>query len=126
MVGIICQLTWYIKNRKEFEEYLVNNERHVQTIARKSRQAKKAYEEVSLYYTKVLWACENNDFSVLRTKFRYLDFSESNHLSAREESIKINYEKFISETPRCTVCGGFIDGDQKVKKAHNCCKQILS
>lgn len=112
----------FIKNRNQFEEFLVNNEKHIQTIARKKRQAKKAYEEVSSYYESLLIACENNDFLDLMSRYNYLDFGDENrHQTSNEKSIQKNYENFISEIPRCTVCSGFIDGNKDDIKMHNCC-----
>ncbi|MGM7637394.1 GmrSD restriction endonuclease domain-containing protein, partial [Bacillus sp. Hm123] len=111
----------FIKNRKNFEEFLVNNERHIQTIARKKRQAKKAYEEVSRYYETLLISCKNDDFSDFKSRYNYLDFDENKHLTSKEKTIQKNYSAFISEIPRCMACGGFIDGNKNDKKIHNCC-----
>jgi hypothetical protein len=113
----------FIKNRKKFEEFLVNNEKHIQTIARKKRQAKKAYEEVSSYYTSLLISCENADFSDLKSRYNYLDFGENKHQTSKEKTIQKNYEIFISEIPRCIVCDGFLDGNKSEKKMHNCCSE---
>lgn len=113
----------FIKNRKIFEEFLVTNERHIQDIARKKRQAKRAFEEVSSYYRMVLEACENNDFSELHSKYNYLDFDENKEKTQtpREKIIQNNYNQFIAETPRCVTCGGFIDGQENEQKTHKCC-----
>ncbi|WP_245728706.1 GmrSD restriction endonuclease domain-containing protein [Thalassobacillus cyri] len=111
----------FIRNRKEFEEFLVDNERHIQAIARKKRQAKKAFNELSSYYELLLIACENDDFSDLKSRYNYLEFGESNYKSTKEKTIRENYEKFISEIPRCFVCGGFIDGKEDAVQKHNCC-----
>ncbi|UZP03733.1 DUF262 domain-containing protein [Clostridium botulinum] len=111
----------FIKNRKKFEEFLVDNERHIQTIARKKRQAKKAYEEVGSYYKLLLLACENDDFSELKEKYYYLDFGIKKYNTAKEKTLQNNYELFISEVPRCFICKGFIDGNKDSEKTHNCC-----
>lgn len=115
----------FIKNRKKFEEFLVNNEKHIQAIARKKRQAKKAYEEVSFYYETLVLSCDSNDFSNLKERYNYLDFGENKHQTLKEKAIRKTYELFISEIPRCTVCGGFIDGNKNEKKSHNCCKENI-
>lgn len=109
-------------NRQEFEEYLVEYEQHIQVITRKKRQAKKAYEEISKYYQYLLYACESNDFTELKNEFVYLDFAQRKYLSSKEKNIRKNYDKFISNVPRCTKCQGFIDGDINAEKKHNCCK----
>jgi len=113
----------FIKNRKKFEEFLVNNERHIQTIARKKRQAKRAYEEVSSYYETLLISCENDDYSDLEARYNYLDFGKIKYQTSKEKSLQKNYETFISEIPRCTVCDGFIDGNKGDRKTHNCCRE---
>ncbi|MCY8275470.1 hypothetical protein MOC13_10090, partial [Bacillus inaquosorum] len=112
----------YIKNRRKFEEYLVNNERHIQTIARKKRHAKKAYEEVGSYYKLLLTSCENDDFTELQARYNYINFDEDKYRTSKEKTIKKNYEEFISDIPRCKVCGGFIDGNKTDLKAHKCCE----
>ncbi|MCY9380242.1 DUF262 domain-containing protein [Bacillus inaquosorum] len=112
----------YIKNRRKFEEYLVNNERHIQTIARKKRHAKKAYEEVGSYYKLLLTSCGNDDFTELQARYNYINFDEDKYRTSKEKTIKKNYEEFISDIPRCKVCGGFIDGNKTDLKAHKCCE----
>lgn len=115
----------FIDKRKKFEEFLVKNEKHIQTIARKKRQAKKAFEEVESYYKLVLKSCESDDYSDLKANYNYLDFGENKHQqTSKEKTIQRNYELFISEIPRCNVCGGFIDGSKDDRKVHNCCKQL--
>ena len=111
----------FIKNRKDFEEYLVKNERHIQVIARKKRQAKKAYEEIAKYYQYLLQACDSGDFGALYNEFSYLDFNLKNNLTKREQNIRTNYEGFIDGLPRCIKCEGFIDGEATTLKKHNCC-----
>lgn len=113
----------FIKNRKVFEEYLVENEGHIQVIARKKRQAKRAYEEIAKYYQNLLLTCESNDFNDLKNEFSYLDFGKRNYLSKKEKDIRKNYDKFISDVPRCVKCQGFIDGKVTDTKTHNCCKE---
>lgn len=112
----------FIKNRGEFENYLVENEKYVQTIARKKRQAKRAYDEIAKYYKYLLIACDNNDFTDLEKEFYYLDFGKKINLSTKEQNIRKNYEKFISDVPRCIACQGFIDRNNAEVKKHNCCK----
>ena len=112
---------YFIKNRKIFEEYLVGNEGHIQAIARKKRQAKRAYEEIAKYYQNLLLACASNDFSDLQKEFSYLDFEKRKFLTKREQNIRENYEKFILDVPRCIKCQGFIDGEVTAMKTHNCC-----
>jgi len=112
----------FIKNRMKFEEFLVNHERHIQTIARKMRQAKRAYEIVSTYYESLLNACENDDFSNFEKAYHYLVFGKQDkHQTQRERTIESNYRLFVADIPRCTVCGGFIDGNKDDKKTHHCC-----
>lgn len=112
----------FVKNRKIFEEYLVKNEDHIQVIARKKRQAKRAYEEIAKYYHKLLLACETNDFNDLQNEFSYLDFGKKRNLTKKEQSIRKNYNEFISNIPKCIKCSGFIDGQVTDIKTHNCCK----
>ncbi|MDK0968524.1 DUF262 domain-containing protein [Clostridium perfringens] len=114
----------FVKNRKEFEEFLVNNERNIQTIARKKRQAKNAYEEVGNYYKVVLRSCESKDLKKLKEKYYYLDFEKKKAKTAKEKTLEKNYELFIATVPRCSVCGGFIDGNINELKVHNCCKIV--
>ncbi|MFS0776450.1 DUF262 domain-containing protein [Neobacillus sp. 3P2-tot-E-2] len=111
----------FIKNRKIFEEYLVENEGHIQVIARKKRQAKRAYEEIAKYYQTLLLACASNDFNDLQNEFSYLDFGKRKYLSKKEQNIRRNYEEFILDVPRCIKCQGFIDGEVTAMKTHNCC-----
>ena len=111
----------FIKNRKIFEEYLVENEGHIQVIARKKRQAKRAYEEIAKYYQNLLWACVANDFNDLQNEFYYLDFGKRKNLTKKEQNIRRNYENFILDVPRCIKCQGFIDGEVTAVKTHNCC-----
>ncbi len=115
-------LDLFITSRRKFEEFLITNEKHIQNIARKKRQAKRSYEEVSSYYEILLYSCESDDFSELRTRYYYLDFTENQHHTQKEKTLQKNYEIFISEIPRCQVCGGFIDGNIKEEKIHKCCK----
>lgn len=112
----------FIENRKFFEEYLVENERHIQVISRKKRQAKRAYEEISKYYQYLLQACKTNKFNNMHDNFSYLDFGQKLNLTTRERGIRRNYEEFIRVTPRCTKCLGFIDGEENTVKTHICCK----
>lgn len=112
----------FIKNRKKFEEFLVNNERNVQAIARKKRQAKNAYEEVGNYYKVVLKSCESNDLLELKEKYYYLDFEKKKAKTSKEKTLEKNYKLFIETVPRCSICGGFIDGNINDHKVHNCCK----
>lgn len=112
----------YITNRKSFEDYLVKNEAHIQVIARKKRQAKRAYEEISKYYQTLLLACQSNNFDELESEFSYLDFGKRRFLTKKEKDIRSEYEKFILDIPRCTKCGGFIDGNITDTKIHECCK----
>jgi prophage maintenance system killer protein len=114
----------FIKNRKEFEEFLVNNERNIQIIARQKRQAKKAYEEVGNYYKVVLQSCESKNLKELKEKYYYLDFEKKKAKTTKEKNLEKNYELFISKVPRCDICGGFIDGNKDEHKVHNCCKII--
>lgn len=114
----------FVKNRKEFEEFLVDNERNIQAIARIKRQAKKAYEEVGTYYKVLLLSCESKDLSELKERYYYLDFEKKKVKTTKEETLQKNYELFISEVPRCPVCGGFIDGKKNESKIHNCCKEL--
>ncbi len=114
----------FIENRKKFEEFLVNNERNVQTIARRKRQAKNAYEEVGNYYKVVLESCKNNDLSELKDKYYYLDFEKKKAKTSKEKTLEKNYEIFISKVPRCKICGGFIDGNKNEHRVHNCCKDL--
>lgn len=118
-------LELFVKNRKKFEEYLVDHEKHIQTIARNKRQAKRAFEVVGSYYKELLLACDKDDFSELQEKFSYLDFEIDKHLSSKEKTIKKHYESFISEIPRCLKCDGFIDGNKGASKTHNCCCKRL-
>lgn len=111
----------FMKNRKKFEEYLVENEGHIQLIARKKRQAKRAYEEIAKYYQNLLLACASNDFNDLQNEFSYLDFGTRKYLTKKEKNIRRNYEEFILSIPRCTKCQGFIDGEVTALKTHNCC-----
>lgn len=111
----------FIKNRKVFEEYLVENEGHIQVIARKKRQAKRAYEEIAKYYQNLLLACETNDFTDLQSEFSYLDFGKRKYLSEKEKNIRRSYDEFILDIPRCVKCQGFIDGEVTAVKTHNCC-----
>lgn len=112
----------FVKNRGDFEEFLIANEKHIQNIARKKRQAKRAYEEVCSYYEILLHSCENDDFTDLKAKYYYLDFGGKKHHTQKEKTLQKNYEKFITEIPRCIVCSGFIDGNIEEEKIHNCCK----
>ena len=115
----------FIKNREEFEQFLVNNERHIQEIARKKRQAKKAYEEVGNYYRVLLLSCNNKNISELKETYNYLDFENKKHKTTkREETLQKNYDLFISEIPKCPVCRGFIDGNKNQPRAHKCCENI--
>ncbi|WP_240689296.1 DUF262 domain-containing protein [Ammoniphilus sp. YIM 78166] len=111
----------FIENRKIFEEYLVENEGHIQVIARKKRQAKRAYEEIAKYYQYLLLACTSNNFEEIESEFSYLDFGKRKYLTKKEQNIRENYEEFISVVPRCLECQGFIDGDLTTEKKHNCC-----
>lgn len=79
---------------------------------------------MSSYYEILLCSCENDDFTELRSRYYYLDFTENQHQTQKEKTIQKNYELFISEIPRCQVCGGFIDGNIQEEKIHNCCKVI--
>lgn len=115
-------LNSFINSRKKFEEFLITNEKHIQNIARKKRQAKRSYEEVSSYYEILLYSCENDDFTELRSRYYYLDFTENQHHTQKEKTLQENYEIFISEIPRCLVCNGFIDGNIEEEKIHKCCK----
>lgn len=114
----------FIRNRKKFEEYLVNNERNIQIIARKKRYAKKAYEEVGNYYKVLLLSCERKDLFQLKDKYYYLDFENKKVKTSKEKTLEKNYQLFISEVPRCSVCGGFIDGKKNEYKVHSCCKSL--
>lgn len=114
----------FIQNRKEFEEFLVNNERHIQTIARKKRQAKNAYEEIGNYYKVVLKSCKSKDLSELKDKYYYLDSEKKKAKTRKEKTLEKNYEVFISLVPRCSVCGGFIDGNKNQHKVHKCCRSL--
>lgn len=117
-------LTLFINSRRKFEEFLITNEKHIQNIARKKRQAKRAYEEVSSYYEILLYSCDNDDFTELKSRYYYLDFTENKHHTQKEKTLQKNYELFISDIPRCPVCGGFIDGNIEEEKIHNCCEVI--
>jgi len=114
----------FIENRKEFEEILVNNERKIQTIARKKRQTKNAYEEVGNYYKVILKSCKSKDLSELKDKYYYLDFEKKKAKTSKEKTLEENYELFISKVPRCSICGGFIDGNKNDHKTHNCCRNL--
>lgn len=115
----------FIKNREVFETFLVNNERHIQEIARKKRQAKKAYEEVANYYKTLLYACNSENMDQLKEAYNYLDFENKKpKTTSRQETLEKNYEIFISEIPRCSVCKGFIDGNNNESKTHICCIEI--
>ncbi|GGH21532.1 hypothetical protein GCM10008013_19500 [Paenibacillus segetis] len=114
-------LSQFVNNRREFEDYLVENERHIQEIARKKRQAKKAYDEVADYYKAVLEACSNEEFKNIQLRFPYLDFRENKHVSTKGKNILRKYEDNISKIPRCVRCGGFIDGREGETKSHSIC-----
>ncbi|MBN9648787.1 DUF262 domain-containing protein [Terrisporobacter glycolicus] len=115
----------FISNRKIFEEFLVNNEKHIQTIARKKRQAKKAYEEIGNYYKVLLKACDNKDLDCLREQYYYLDFeNKKSKITKKEQTLQKKYELFISEVPRCSICEGFIDGNKNEVKTHKCCELL--
>ncbi|MNW61287.1 hypothetical protein D3C74_393340 [compost metagenome] len=58
----------------------------------------------------------------MRSRYYYLDFNENQHHTQKEKTLQKNYEIFISEIPRCLVCGGFIDGNIEEEKIHKCCK----
>lgn len=111
----------FVESRRAFEEYLVENEGHIQVIARKKRQAKKAYEEISKYYYELLVACSSQNYVNLQNEFSYLDFAKRKYLSSKELDIRKKYEEFIATVPRCIKCQGFIDGLSSDKKKHNCC-----
>lgn len=111
----------FVENRGDFEDYLVEHERHVQEIARKKRQAKKAYDEVADYYKAVLEACSNNDFDNIQVRFPYLDFRQNKHVSTKGQNILRKYEENIARISRCIKCGGFIDGREDEIKSHSIC-----
>jgi hypothetical protein len=114
-------LNKYLKHRKPFEEFLVENERFVQAIARKRRQSSKAYSEISDYYKTVLEAITLNNENYIFEKFPYLSKNKSK-LTPRQMEIDRKYKVFLSEIPRCTVCQGYIDGPKDEDLVHECCK----
>ncbi|EIO5737334.1 DUF262 domain-containing protein [Listeria monocytogenes] len=111
----------YLKFRKLFEEFLVENERFVQAISRKRRQSSKAYIDISDYYKTVLDSIALNNENYIFEKFPYLSKNKSK-LTQRQVEIDKKYRIFLSETPRCTVCQGYIDGPKDENLVHECCK----
>lgn len=109
-------------NRERFESYLVLHDRHIQEIARKKRQAKNAYEEISNYYQMVLESCETGNYTELKRKFSYLGFEYEEPTTPRGITLRQNYEESIEIVPKCLVCGGFIDGTNNEEYKHKSCK----
>lgn len=114
-------LDCFLKNRKKFEYYLVENENHIQEISRKKRQAKKAYEVINLYYKTLLLSCDKDDFTEFKETFHYLNFTKEKRLTSRQKSILHNYTEYVASVPLCEICGSFIDGRKDDKKIHHCC-----
>lgn len=113
-------LSMYLNNRKEFEEFITDNEKYVQLISRRRRQSSKAYTDVAKYYEVVLKAVSDSNEQAIFDEFSYIPKVETKS-TKRQKEIAEKYKEFIEAIPRCVVCGGFKDGYSDVETKHNCC-----
>jgi hypothetical protein len=78
-----------INNREGFEEYLVENPEHIQTIVRKGRYVKKAMNDLEIYYFAVLEYVSTGDDKDLNERFSYLnDKKKTDRMIKIEENFK--------------------------------------
>lgn len=115
-------LKTYLLHRGVFEDFLVKNERFVQSISRKRRQSSKAVEDISYYYETVLEGISKKDADYIFKEFRYLSKNQDTQ-TTRQKNIENNYKIFLSEIPRCSICNGYIDGKKtdEGNLIHKCC-----
>jgi prophage maintenance system killer protein len=110
----------FLEIRFLFEENLVNNEKYIQQIVRKKRQAINALDEMILYYQLLMKSIiDNGDDSLMLQNLTYLTDTVMTPRQIKEDA---KYRKEVIKLHKCSKCGGYINSHLHYKE-HKICKR---
>lgn len=115
------KLDKFIKNREEFERYLIENPEDIQQIIRKHRDVQKSLKTIEKYYLILLDSIEEKDFSNFEKEFAFI--KEKNR-SSRTKKIMEKYQLEINALKKCKICGGFINNFSS-SDTHKICTKLV-